>query len=67
LVLFNLGGDNARVFQRVSMNLSMTVSQAVCQLFCRYTQSTLAASYVCWIVPIITFDSIRRTCGCLWL
>ena len=38
LVLFNFRGDNARVFQRVSMNLNMTVGQAACQLLCRYTQ-----------------------------
>jgi len=67
LVLFNSGGDNARVFPRVSMNLSMTVGQATCHILCRYTQSTLAASCVCWIVPIATFDSIKRTCGCLCL
>ena len=49
LVLFNFRRDNARVFQRVSMNLNMTVGQAACQLLCRYrpTQSTLAASCVC--------------------
>ena len=28
LVFFNFRGDNARVFQRVSMNINMTVSQA---------------------------------------
>jgi len=67
LVLFNFGGDNARVFQRVSVNLSMTVGQATCRLLCRYTQSTLAASCVCWIAPIVTFDSVKRTCGCLCL
>jgi len=64
LVLFNFRGDNARVFQRVSMNLNVTVGQAACQLLCWYTQSTLAASCVCWIVPIFTCDSIKRTCGC---
>jgi len=42
----------------------MTVGQAACHLLCRYTQGTLAASCVCWIVPIVTFDSIKRTCGC---
>jgi len=42
LVLINFRGDNARVFQRVSMNLNMTVGQAACQ----YTQSMLAASCV---------------------
>ena len=36
------------------MNLNMTVGQVVCQLLCRYTQSTLAGSCVCWIVPIAT-------------
>jgi len=35
------------------MNLNMTFGQAECQLLCRYTQSTLAASCVCWIVPIV--------------
>jgi len=62
--LFNFRGDNARVFQRVSMNLNMTVGQAACQLLCRYIQSTRAASCVCWIVPIVTCNSIKRTCGC---
>ena len=52
------------VFARVSMNLNMTIGQAACQLLCRYTQSPLAASWVCWIVPIATCDSIKRTCGC---
>jgi len=71
LVLFNFRGNNARVFQRVSMNLNMTVGQAACQLLCRYTQSTLSASCVCWIVPIVTCDAIKRTCGwsclkCTW-
>jgi len=47
LVLFNFCGDNARVFQRVSMNLNMTVGQAACQLLCQYTHSTLVASCVC--------------------
>jgi len=32
LVLFNFRGDNARVFQRVSMNFNMTVGQAACRL-----------------------------------
>jgi len=57
-VLFNFRGDNARVFQRVSMNLNMTVGQAACQLLCQYTQGTLAASCDCWIVPIVTCNSI---------
>ena len=63
LVLFNFRDDNARVFQRVSMNLNMTVGQAACQLLCRYTFSTLAASCVCWIVPIATCDYQKN----LWL
>jgi len=42
----------------------MTVGQAACKLLCRYTQRTLAASCVCWIVPTVTCDSIKRTCGC---
>ena len=57
LVLFSFRGDNARVFERVSMNLNMTLGQAACQLLCRYTQNTLAAPCVCWIVPIVTCDS----------
>ena len=66
LVSFNFRGDNARVFQRLSIwvNLNMTVGQAACQLLCRYTHITLVASCVCWIVPIATCDSIKRTCGC---
>jgi len=64
LVSFNFRVDNARVFQWVSMNLNMTFDQAVCQLLCRYSQSTLAASCVCWIILIVTCDSIKRTCGC---
>ena len=64
LVLFNFRGDNARVFQRVSMNLNMTVGQAACQLLCQYTQSTLTASCVCWIVSIVTCDSIKINCSC---
>jgi len=62
--LFNFRGDNARVFQRVSMNLNTTIGQAACQLLCRCTQRTLAASCVCWIVPTVTCDFIKRTCGC---
>jgi len=46
------------------MNLNMTVGQAACQLLCRYIHSTLAASWFCWIVPIVACDSIKRTCGC---
>jgi len=46
-------GDNARVFRRVSMTISMTVGQAACRLLCRYTQSTLIASCVCRIVPLV--------------
>jgi len=49
------------------MNLNMTVGQAACQLLCRYTQSTLAASCVCWIVPIVTCDSIKRAYGCSYV
>jgi len=66
LVLFNFRGDHARVFQRVpmKMNVNMTVGQAACQLLCRYAHSALAASCVCWIVPILMCDSIKRTCGC---
>ena len=66
LVSFNFRSDNTRVFQWVSIrvNLNMTVDQAACQLLCRYTHSTLAASCVCWIIPIATRDSIKWTCGC---
>jgi len=39
------------------MNLNMTGGQAACQLLCRYTQYTLAASCVCWIVRIVTSES----------
>jgi len=46
------------------MNLNMTVGQAACQLLDRYTQSTLAASCVGWIVPIVTCNFIKRTYGC---
>ena len=35
-----------------------------CHLLCRHIQSTLAAPCVCWIVPIVTFNSIKRT---LWM
>jgi len=64
LVLFNFRCDNARVFQRVSMNISMTAGQAACQPLCPHIQNSLAASCICWIVPIGTCDSIKRTCGC---
>ena len=40
--------DNARVFQRISMNLSMTVGQAACPvdiLNARLTVSCIAESY----------------------
>jgi len=62
LVSFNFRGDNARVFQRVSIqvNLNMTVGQGACQLLCRYTHSTLTTSCVFWIVPIATCDSIKE-------
>jgi len=64
LVLFDFRGGNARVFQLVSMYLNTTGGQAAYQLLCRYIQSTLVASCVCWIVPIVTWDSIKRTYGC---
>jgi len=41
----------------------MTVGQAVCQLLCRYTQSTLAASCVCWIVPIAACTLSKELVG----
>jgi len=46
------------------MNLNMTVGQATCRVLCRYTQCTLAASCICWIVPIVTYESGERTCDC---
>jgi len=55
---------NARVFQRVSMNLNRTVGQAEFRLQCRYSQSPLTAFCVCWIVTIVTCESGERTCGC---
>jgi len=64
---FRFCGDNARVFQQVSMNLNITVGQAACRLLCWYTQRTLVASCVCWIVRICTSESGKRICGCLCL
>jgi len=43
--VFRFRVDNARVFQRISINLNMTVGQAACRLLRRYTQCTLAASF----------------------
>jgi len=60
LVLVIFRGDSARVIQQVSMNLNMMVGQAACQLLCRYTQSTLAASCVYWIVPIVMCDPSKE-------
>jgi len=57
LVLINFRGDNARVFQRVSMNLNMTVGHVACQLLCRYIESTLA-------VLAESYRLLRVTCGC---
>jgi len=37
LVSFNFRGDNARVFQLVSMNLHMPVGHATRRLLCRYS------------------------------
>jgi len=53
------------------MNLNMTVGQAACGLLCQYTQSTLATSCICWIVPSFMCESGERTCGysclkCTW-
>ena len=59
--------DNARVFQRISMNLNMTVGQDGCPPICRHTQRTLAASCIWWIMSIVTCESGERTCGCLCL
>jgi len=56
--------DNARIFQRVSMNLNMTAGQGACRLLCPYTHNTMAASCVCWIVPIVTCKSGERNCDC---
>jgi len=33
---FRFRGDNARVFQQISMYLNMMVGQAACRLLCRY-------------------------------
>ena len=55
---------NARVYQRVSMNLNMTVGHDACRLKCRPTLSALAASCVGWPEPIVTCESGERTCGC---
>jgi len=51
--LIQIRVDNARVFQGVSMNLNTIV--AACRLVCRcrYTQSRMAASHVCWIAPTV--------------
>ena len=62
LVFFNFRGENA------SFPTSFHESQydgwsSPCQILCRYTQSTLAASCVCWIVLIVTCDTIKRTNG----
>jgi len=46
------------------MNLNMTVGQTAYRLFCQYTQSMLAASCVCWILPIVACESGERICGC---
>jgi len=62
--LIRFCGDNARFSQRVSINLNTMVGQAACRLMCRYAQSMLTASCVCWIVPIVTRQSGERTCGC---
>jgi len=58
LVSFKIRGDETKVFQRVSMNLNITVGQTACQLLCRYTQSTLTASCVCWILPTVTCATV---------
>ena len=65
--LFNFRGDNASVFQRVSMNLNMTGGQPACQLLCRY--SLLKAR---WLRPacvelyrlLCVTLSIKRSFGC---
>jgi len=62
--LFRFRVANAKAFQRVSMNLNMTVGQAACRLLFRYTQCTLAASCICWIVPIAMCGIRRKN---LWL
>jgi len=45
------------------MNFNMTVGQAVCQLVSIYSKSKHTGC-VCWIVPIVMCDSIKRTFGC---
>jgi len=48
------------------MNLNTTVGQTACQLLCRYTQSTLAASCVCWIVDCcVRLYQKNLCCSCL--
>jgi len=42
------------------MDLNMTVGQAACRLLCRYAWSTLAASCVCWIVPIFSVNQVKE-------
>ena len=59
--VFRFRVDNARVFQRISINLNMTVGQATCRLLRRLSQCTLAAS--CFV----TYESGERTCDCLCL
>ena len=42
------------------MNLNMTIVQAACRLWCRYAQSRLAASCVCWTVPIFGVNQAKQ-------
>jgi len=62
--LFRFRVDNTGVFQRVSMNPNMTVGQAACRLLCRYwllnARNTLAASCVCWIVPLLRVNQAKE-------
>ena len=46
------------------MNLNVTVGHVAYRLLCRYTQCTLAASCIHWIVSIVACESDERTCDC---
>jgi len=62
LVLLNFRGDNARVFQRVSMNLNMTVGQAAHTNYC---VDILKAR---WLRPAFaeSYRLLRMTMGAIW-
>jgi len=83
--LIRFRGDKARVFQRVSINLNQgylgvsrcpwsqydSWSSRMPAIVSIYTQSTLATSCACWIVPIVVCKPGEKTCGwsyfiCTW-